>query len=361
MIRSYSVGSGYSSQLRDINDLPTQSETRSTEEIVAEVENLEVAFERSDGQRFAVLRGISFSIKKGEVVGVVGESGSGKSMTARAILGITPPGSTVSGRVNVVGTDLLAMDGRKLRELRGTVVSMVFQDPMTSLNPVRRIGSQIGEAVTVHRRERKRTLNAIVRDALVRVGVISAERRMWDYPHEFSGGMRQRALIAMSVVNDPRLLIADEPTTALDVTVQDQVLDLMRDLNERNGMAILLITHNIAIVSSICSRILVMYAGCIVEDGPIECLMSDPQHPYTWMLLNSVPRIDLDKERLATIEGQPPDPMRLPSGCKFNERCPFSIDRCRSEEPPLTHVGEEHSVRCHVMMKNVREEDCAND
>jgi len=319
---------------------------------VADIKSLRVTFTRPDCAEFDVVDDVSFSVKAGEIVGVVGESGSGKSISAKAIMGLVARNAQVTGDIRVAGRDVLALTDEELRALRGTRVSMVFQDPMTSFNPVRTIGDQIGEAVTIHRRLRGRKLKEFVVALLAQVGIISPLERAKAYPHEFSGGMRQRALIAMSVANSPDLLIADEPTTALDVTVQDQVLDLMCELNEKQGTAIILITHNIAIVASICHRVMVMYGGQIVEEGPIDAILENPQHPYTWMLLQSVPRIDRHVDRLTAIEGQPPDPANPPAGCKFQPRCPFAIERCTSERPALREVQSEHLARCFVMMKN---------
>ena len=320
---------------------------------VASVRDLQVSFKRPDGSRFAVVEGVSFDVLPGEVVGIVGESGSGKSMTARSIMGLIPPGGRLAGRVMVGDKDVLEMSERELRALRGMKVSMVFQDPMTSFNPVLQIGEQIGEAISIHRRESRSTVKDHVVRLLSQVGILQPTERAHAYPHEFSGGMRQRALIAMSIANNPALVIADEPTTALDVTVQDQVLDLMRELNTRHGTAIILITHNIAVVASICQRLIVMYAGRIVEDGPVDEVLGNPQHPYTWMLLQSVPRIDKDVDRLMAIEGSPPDPSALPAGCKFHTRCPFSVARCSREEPMLDEVRSDHRARCWVLMDKV--------
>jgi oligopeptide/dipeptide ABC transporter ATP-binding protein len=235
-----------------------------------------------------------------------------------------------------------------MRSLRGVLVSMVFQDPMTSFNPVLRIGDQIAEAMTLHARVPRKTLRVRVAALLESVGIGNAEQRAKAYPHEFSGGMRQRALTAMAVANGPALLIADEPTTALDVTVQDQILQLMRDLNGQSGTAILLITHNIAVVASLCQRLIVMYAGRVVEDGPTDEVLMAPRHPYTWSLLQSVPRLDRAADRLVAIKGQPPDPAAPPAGCRFHPRCPWAEDRCKDAEPSLEEVASGHHVRCAV-------------
>jgi peptide/nickel transport system ATP-binding protein len=318
------------------------------------VAGLEVSYEVG-GQAQPAVRGVSFEVYPGEVVAIVGESGSGKSVTARSILRLVPhPGRIRAGRIEFHGRDLLRMRREQVRQLRGRRISMVFQDPMTSLNPVLRVGQQIGEAVALHTRTSGAAIRRRVLDLLRRVGIVAAQERANSYPHEYSGGMRQRAMIAMGVANSPALLIADEPTTALDVTVQDQIITLMRELNESSGTAILLITHNVALVASLCSRVLVMYAGRIVEEGPAEAMFRAPQHPYTWSLLRSVPRIDSDgKDRLLAIGGQPPNPRDLPKGCKFHPRCPFAIARCHDEEPPLAVVAAGQAARCWVLMKNV--------
>jgi oligopeptide/dipeptide ABC transporter ATP-binding protein len=247
------------------------------------------------------------------------------------------------------------MTDKEIRDMRGALVSMVFQDPMTSFNPVLRIGDQIGEAIALHDRARRgrRALRDRVAKLLALVGIADPAERARSYPHEFSGGMRQRALTAMAVANSPALLIADEPTTALDVTVQDQVLSLLRELNENSGTAILLITHNIAVVASLCRRVIVMYAGRVIEDGPTDEVLTAPRHPYTWSLLQSVPRIDQAGTRLTAIKGQPPDPATPLAGCKFHPRCPWAEQRCGEQEPALSPIGEAHGVRCWLPMNGI--------
>ena len=305
---------------------------------VLSVKDLRVSFPAA-----TVVEGVSFDVMPGEIVGVVGESGSGKSMTAKSVLRLLPKTATLAGSVRFRGDEVLAMSPAEIRAMRGALVSMVFQDPMTSFNPVLRIGDQIAEAMTLHQRLPRRTVRERVTGLLERVGIGQAAHRARAYPHEFSGGMRQRALTAMAVANGPALLIADEPTTALDVTVQDQILELMRDLNGKSGTAILLITHNIAVVASLCHRLIVMYAGQVVEDGPTEQVLSAPRHPYTWSLLQSVPRLDRAADRLVAIKGQPPDPATPLPGCRFAPRCPWVETRCTDREPPL-----EDGVRCCV-------------
>jgi oligopeptide/dipeptide ABC transporter ATP-binding protein len=319
------------------------------------IEGLVVEFASPQGEKFRASDGVSLQVAAGEVVAIVGESGSGKSVTARAILRLVPhPGRIRAGKITFQGRDLLRMPREQVRAMRGRDIAMVFQDPMTSLNPVLRVGAQIGEAIGLHAKLSASAIGTRVMDLLRRVGIPATSERARSFPHEYSGGMRQRAMIAMGVANSPALLIADEPTTALDVTIQDQIITLMRELNSASGTAILLITHNVALVASLCTRVLVMYAGRIVEEGPTEAIFRAPQHPYTWSLLRSVPRVDTkDKKRLLAIKGQPPNPRDLPPGCKFEPRCPFAIARCRESEPALETVGADHAARCNVMMKNV--------
>jgi len=308
------------------------------------VRDLRVSFPHPSGHPVAVVEGVGFVVMPGEVVGLVGESGSGKSITARAVLRLLPRGAIATGEVLLSGEAVSDMSERRLRNIRGSKVSMIFQDPMTSFDPVHRIGAQIAEAITVHRAASRHTLAGRVADLLTRVGIATSRARA--YPHEMSGGMRQRAMIAMAVANGPALILADEPTTALDVTVQDQVMQLMRDLNAELGTAILLITHNIAVVASLCNRLVVLYAGRVVEDGPTATLLAAPRHPYTWSLLQSVPRLDRPSDRLLAIPGQPPDPAARPAGCQFQPRCTRASSRCGVEEPPLARIESGHHVRC---------------
>jgi peptide/nickel transport system ATP-binding protein len=311
---------------------------------VLSVRDLTISFPHSSGRRITVVRDVGFDVMPGEIVGLVGESGSGKSITARAILRLLPDSATTTGEVRLSGEDVGGMSEKRLRSVRGSSVSMIFQDPMTSFDPVHRIGEQIAEAITTHHPGRRRGLGEKVGALLAQVGIAPSRARA--YPHELSGGMRQRAMTAMAVANGPALMIADEPTTALDVTVQDQVMQLMRDLNQSSGTAILLITHNIAVVASLCRRLVVLYAGRVMEDGPTEALLANPRHPYTWSLLRSVPRLDRPAERLVAITGQPPDPAAPPPGCMFQPRCPRAVARCAEAEPPLGPVGAGHHVRC---------------
>jgi oligopeptide/dipeptide ABC transporter ATP-binding protein len=298
--------------------------------------------------------GVNFEVNRGETVGIVGESGCGKSVTALSILRLVPePGRVVGGRILFENRDVLQMSDDEIREFRGNDVAMIFQDPMTSLNPVLRVGYQIQEAMDAHERFSHQEAQARVAPMLEKVRIPAAAQRAKDYPHQFSGGMRQRAMIAMGLSNEPSLLIADEPTTALDVTVQAQIIELLRDLNSELGTAIILITHNLAVVASLCTRVIVMYAGRIVESGSTRQIFKSPQHPYTWSLLQSIPRIDaLRHDKLLTIAGLPPDLTNPPPGCKFHPRCKFRIDRCNQEEPPLEEVAPGQDARCWVLMRN---------
>ncbi|MBO0704525.1 MAG: ABC transporter ATP-binding protein, partial [Candidatus Dormibacteraeota bacterium] len=289
------------------------------------VKDLRTAFDVG-GRIVHAVDGVSFEIARGETVGIVGESGSGKSMTALSVLRLVPEPGRITGGEIWFGPpggerNVLEMSGDEIRDLRGQEVAMIFQDPMTSLNPVLRVGRQIEEAMKAHRRFTPEQARDRVRALLDRVKIPAAGERAREYPHQFSGGMRQRAMIAMGLSNDPSLLIADEPTTALDVTVQAQIIELLRELNREQGMAIVLITHNLAVVASLCTRIVVMYAGRIVEEGPTRAIFQRPQHPYTWSLLRSIPRLDERRqEKLRSISGLPPDMSSLPEGCTFHPR-----------------------------------------
>jgi oligopeptide/dipeptide ABC transporter ATP-binding protein len=321
------------------------------------IEDLKTQFFTSRGIVQAV-DGVTLHVDEGETIGVVGESGCGKTMTALSILRLVPdPGRIVSGHIWFRNSDVTTMDAEQIREFRGNDVAMIFQDPMTSLNPVTRVGPQIEEAMTAHERFSPKDALGRVVPLLQRVRIPAAERRKEDYPHQFSGGMRQRTMIAMGLANEPSLLIADEPTTALDVTVQAQIVTLLKQLNRELGTAIMLITHNMALVASICTRVIVMYAGRVVEEGPVSQIFKSPQHPYTWSLLRSVPRVDeVRRSRLVSITGMPPDLVRLPPGCKFHPRCAFREDRCSEQEPRLEEVASNQLARCWVMMRNVPQE-----
>ncbi|OLB92059.1 MAG: ABC transporter ATP-binding protein [Chloroflexi bacterium] len=318
------------------------------------VQDLRVQFFVSGGTVNAV-DGVSFEVDRGEIVGIVGESGSGKTMTALSLLRLIPePGKITSGRILYGEKDVAQMTDEEIREFRGNEIAMIFQDPMTSLNPVLRIGFQVEEAMIAHQRFTNKQAKERVVPMLQRVRIPAAKDRVRDYPHQFSGGMRQRAMIAMGVSNEPSLLIADEPTTALDVTVQASIIELIRDLSRELRAAVILITHNMALVASLCNRVIVMYAGRVVEEGPTRAIFKNPQHPYTWSLLRSMPRVDeKEKERLISIKGLPPDLGKMPPGCKFHPRCKFRVDRCFTEEPPLAEVDPGQQARCWVLMKNI--------
>jgi len=315
-----------------------------------EVNNLETRFVTDDGIVEAV-NGVSFSVDKGQTLGIVGESGSGKSVTCLTIMGLNPKKNTMSsGEALYNGQNLLTMSPRRLREIRGNDIAMIFQDPMTSLNPVHRIGDQLMEAVLLHQDVTKKQAKARALEMLKAVGIPRAERRIADYPHQFSGGMRQRVMIAMALVNNPDLLIADEPTTALDVTTQAQILSLMTTLQKEFGSAIMIITHDLGVVAEVADDVVVMYAAEVVERAPVDAVFKRPHMPYTWGLLGSLPRLDTDTERLVQIKGQPPSLLNPPAGCRFHPRCPYVMDICRVENPPLRPVSDDpdHLQACHL-------------
>ncbi|MDX6448212.1 MAG: peptide/nickel transport system ATP-binding protein [Gaiellaceae bacterium] len=315
-----------------------------------EVRDLKTHFRTDDGIVKAV-DGVSFSVEKGKTLGIVGESGSGKSVTCLSIMGLNPKRNTISsGEAIFNGKNLLTMGSNELRDIRGNDLAMIFQDPMTSLNPVHRIGHQLVEAVQLHRDVSKKQARARALDLLKAVGIPRAERRIDDYPHQFSGGMRQRVMIAMALVNDPDLLIADEPTTALDVTTQAQILKLMTTLQREVDSAIIMITHDLGVIAEIADDVVVMYAARVAEQGPVNALFKRPQHPYTWGLLGSLPRLDADVERLVQIQGQPPSLLNPPRGCRFHPRCPYVMSICTTEEPRLLPAGDDpnHLQACHL-------------
>ena len=322
-------------------------------EPILSIRDLVVEFKTDDGIVHAV-DGISYDIFPAEVLGIVGESGSGKSVSTLSILGLIPqpPGRIASGTAVFKGRDLLKMKKRELREFRGDEVAMVFQDPMTSLNPVLKVGFQLGEAIKTHYpKEPDNKVKERVIDLLRMVGVPNPDTRYEQYPHEFSGGMRQRAMIAMSIANSPSLLIADEPTTALDVTIQAQVLEVLKNVQAETQAATILITHDLGIVAELCDRVIVMYAGKIVEHGDVYTIFQNPRHPYTIGLMDSLPKLTEDEEWLRPIPGAPPSLINRPSGCAFHPRCFLSQgrSRCREEEPPLrlAEVGKDHTAACH--------------
>ena len=331
-------------------------------EPILQVKNLRTDFFTDDGVVKAV-RDVSFDLMPGETLGIVGESGCGKSVTALSILRLVqPPGKVVSGEVLLRGDDLLKMSEAEMRDVRGRDIAMIFQDPLSSLNPVLKVGFQIEEAMQAHHQTERKKVHQRAIDLLKQVRIPAAENRVNDFPFQFSGGMRQRAMIAMGLSNAPQVLIADEPTTALDVTVQAQILELLRDLNQELGTSIMLITHNLGVVAGLCKRVIVMYAGEIVEQGPAEQIFENPQHPYTWSLLRAVPRIDSNRhERLVSIEGLPPDLIQPPPGCAFHPRCPFRIEKCFTDAPPLANVGPRQEAACWVTMERARDEMGADE
>jgi peptide/nickel transport system ATP-binding protein len=315
-----------------------------------DVKDLRTSFRTEDGIVKAV-DGVSFSVEKGQTLGIVGESGCGKSVTCLTIMGLNPKRNTItSGEALWKGNDLLTMKPSELRQIRGGEISMIFQDPMTSLNPVHTIGRQLEEAILLHRDVTKKSARARSLELLKAVGIPHAEQRIDDYPHQFSGGMRQRVMIAMALINDPDLLIADEPTTALDVTTQAQILSLMKRLQDEFGSAIIMITHDLGVVAEIADDVEVMYAAKVVEQAEVHDLFHRPQHPYTWGLMGSLPRLETDVERLTQIPGQPPSLLRPPPGCRFHPRCPYVMEVCKTTEPELvpTQRDAEHLQACHL-------------
>jgi peptide/nickel transport system ATP-binding protein len=339
-----------------MSSLPHPTSTRSHGDgHFLEVRDLEVEFPTEDGLVRAVA-GVSFSVDRGETLAIVGESGSGKSVTSQAIMGlITGRKTRVAGEVFLAGEQLIGLPAEEMRAYRGKRIAMVFQDPLSSLHPFYRVSRQLVEAVRVHNDVSKEDARARALELLTRVGIPNAAERMDDYPHQLSGGMRQRVMIAMALVNSPELLIADEPTTALDVTVQAQILELLRDLQKEFGMAIILITHDLGVVAEVADRVAVMYAGRIVEYGAVDDIFYRPQMPYTMGLIGSITRMDVDRGgRLDPIPGQPPSLISLPSGCPFNPRCAYSSlvpgDRCRTERPDLVEYETGHGSRCHLTL-----------
>jgi oligopeptide transport system ATP-binding protein len=320
-----------------------------------EVDGLKTQFFTQDGVVKAV-NGISFHVDEGETLGIVGESGCGKSVSVLSCMRLIPqpPGRIVAGEVVFDGQDLLKVSDDEIRQVRGNRMAMIFQDPMTSLNPVLTIGRQIGEALELHlgmKREDARKRSA---ELLEMVGIPQADARLDDYPHQFSGGMRQRAMIAMALACNPMLLIADEPTTALDVTIQAQIVELVKRLRDEIGMAVIWITHDLGVVAGLADRMMVMYAGFAVEEAPVKEVYGDPRHPYTLGLLGSLPRLDIIREdKLQSIEGLPPDLIDLPEACPFEPRCIYAVEKCRTERPELEPVGPRHRIACWVDVTQV--------
>jgi len=319
-------------------------------EIILDVRGLETRFKTPEGPVHAV-NGVSFTLRSGETVGVVGESGSGKSVTMLSILKLlpSPPAEITAGSALFHGEDLVTMSDRRIRDARGSQISIVFQDPMTSFNAVLTIGRQITEPLEVHLGMSHAQARARAADLLDKVGIPNARERLRDYPHQFSGGMRQRAMIAMALACRPQILIADEPTTSLDVTIQAQIVQLVKGLREELGMAVIWITHDLGIIAGLAHRVIVMYGGCFVEEAPVRELYANPRHPYTIGLLGSLPRVDAQKRgRLASIEGLPPVLFARPDSCPFAPRCRFAIERCRRENPPSEEISPGHRVACWV-------------
>ncbi|RTL68996.1 MAG: ABC transporter ATP-binding protein [Hyphomicrobiales bacterium] len=311
------------------------------------VEDLRVSF-RTRAGAVTVVDGVSFSIDAGTTLAIVGESGSGKSVTALSVMRLVPepPGRTASGSIRLRGEELVGKPRREIEDLRGLKMSMIFQEPMTSLNPVKRVGDQIVEGLKRHKSMSAKDARARAIEMLRLVRIPSPEVRVDEFPHQMSGGMRQRVMIAMALACDPQLLIADEPTTALDVTVQAQILDLLRGLQQTLGTAIILITHDLGVVAETAQQVAVMYAGKIVEKGSVEDIFTDAQHPYTLGLLACMPRMDSEVVRLQTIAGTVPSPAQMPTGCRFAPRCALAAQRCRDEEPPLKEISRGHSAAC---------------
>lgn len=325
-----------------------------------EVKNLKVSYHTYAGEVQSV-RGISFSLDKGESMAIVGESGCGKTVTSKSIMGLiqTPPGEIKKeSSILFNGKDILKFNKKEWQQFRGSEASMIFQDPMTSLNPTMKVGRQIAESLIIHKGMSKKEAFMEAVKMLKIVDIPNAENRARQYPHEFSGGMRQRAMIAIALACNPRLLIADEPTTALDVTIQAQIIDLMKDLQKKLGTAIILITHDLGVVADIAQYVVVMYAGQIVERGVVDDIFYNPQHPYTWSLLKSVPRLDLgEKEELVSIHGTPPDLIAPPKGCPFSTRCKYCMPVCRELPPSVTEISETHSASCWLHHPNAPKVD----
>jgi peptide/nickel transport system ATP-binding protein len=335
-----------------VSQAPATSSAPSSDPFLL-VEDLRIHFPTDDGLVKSV-DGLSFQVERGKTLGIVGESGSGKSVTSLGILGLHKGGrAKISGRIALDGEDLVAASPDRVRQLRGKKMAMIFQDPLSAMHPYYTVGSQIAEAYLIHNKVGKKAAKERAAELLDRVGIPQAKSRVDDYPHQFSGGMRQRAMIAMALACDPELLIADEPTTALDVTVQAQILDLMLDLQREFNSAIILVTHDLGVVAEMADDILVMYAGRAAEYGSVEDVFYQPQHPYTWGLLNSVTRLDRDRQaRLDPIEGTPPSLIQVPRGCAFNPRCPYPsrVDGslCTTVRPDLTLTAGRHSQACHL-------------
>jgi oligopeptide transport system ATP-binding protein len=326
-------------------------------ELLLDVEGLETQFKTSDGTIHAV-NGVSFGLQEGETLGVVGESGCGKSVTMLSLLRLipTPPGKIIAGKALFYGQDLLKLSNEEIRYVRGSQISMIFQDPMTSLNPVLTIGLQLEEPLLLHLGMTRKQARARAAELLEMVGIPNAADRLGDYPHQFSGGMRQRVMIAMALSCSPQILIADEPTTALDVTIQAQIVELVKRLRDELGMAIIWITHDLGVVAGIAQRVAVMYGGFIIEEAPVNDLYASPKHPYTLGLLGSLPRVDeRERTRLFSIDGLPPTLYEKPKSCPFAPRCKWALEHCWKENPMLEEIAPKHWVACWVDVKSGRE------
>ncbi|MFS0574312.1 ABC transporter ATP-binding protein [Sporosarcina sp. 179-K 3D1 HS] len=301
--------------------------------------------------------GVTFAVHEGETIGIVGESGSGKSVTALSIMNLLPykTGSIVDGSITFGNTDLVQIKEKEMRKIRGNDIAMIFQEPMTSLNPSYTIGNQIGEAIKLHKKVDRKEARKRSIELLKQVGIPNAERMVDEFPHKLSGGMRQRVMIAMALACDPKLIIADEPTTALDVTIQAQILELIQKLKQESNTSILMITHDLAVVSEVCDRVIVMYAGRVIEEADVRTIFESPSHPYTKGLIDSMPSIENEVEWLNTIKGNVPIPSEMPAGCKFAPRCQYAFDRCTTEEPELEEIGSGQKTRCFIA-KEVKHE-----
>jgi oligopeptide transport system ATP-binding protein len=339
----------------DLRERPSAQPARDSRQHLLEVGGLHVEFRTRRGIVRAV-NGISYSLDERETLAILGESGSGKSVSALAIMGIidTPPGFITQGEILYRGTNLLALSEDERRQVRGQRIAMIFQDALTALNPVLSVGWQIAEMFRVHRGTSKDEAREKAIELMERVRIPSARERVGDYPHQFSGGMRQRVMIAMALALDPDVLIADEPTTALDVTVQAQIMELLAALQDETGMGLILITHDLGVVADVADKVAVMYAGKIVETGPVRSVYHNPAHPYTEGLMASIPRLDRKSGRLQPIRGAPPDLSRIPSGCAFHPRCPYMRDNCRTDVPPLYEVSGTRQSACHYYEEVLR-------
>ncbi len=325
------------------------------EDILLEVKGLHVHFENKK-KRVPAIEDVGFVVKKGETLGIVGESGCGKSITSMSILNLLPPEAQIKeGEIIFNGSDLTKLSPKHITKIRGNEISMIFQEPMTSLNPVYTIGSQISEAIRQHQRISKKEVKRKVIEMLTLVGIPAPEKRFNEYPHELSGGMRQRIMIAMALSSNPKLLIADEPTTALDVTIQAQILELMKDLKEEFNTSTIMISHDLGVIAEMADKVLVMYAGMVVEYGDVKSIFENPQHPYTKGLLNSLPKLGEKRDKLNTIEGTVPNLTEMPKGCKFWPRCPFAMDECKNSRPDL-YESENHKVRCFLFKDDTKGE-----